>query len=170
MPDTVEAITGSKGSHYLFKYHKGIKNKVDIFPGIDIRGDGGFIVVSPSIHISGNQYQWELSSLPSQVSVKEAPKWLLDIVIEKKNEQSQKRISSYWIDLFNHTKEGNRNNAATQLAGHLFRRYVDPFLVVEIMHLWNESKVHPPLDTAELNQLINSIASKELRRRMQKGG
>ncbi|WP_164214454.1 bifunctional DNA primase/polymerase [Virgibacillus sp. YIM 98842] len=163
LPETVEQITGSKGSHFLFKYQEGIGNKVDLLPGIDIRGDNGFIVASPSIHISGDRYEWELSSHPLEIRINEAPKWLLDMVLKPKGTH-QKKTSSYWINIMQGVGEGQRNAAATSLAGHLFRRYVDPGLVVEIMKLWNNSNI-PPLEIAELETVINSIASKELARR-----
>ena len=163
LPDTVTQITGSKGSHILFKYHKGVGNKVGLLPGIDIRGEGGFIVVSPSVHVSGNQYQWELSSHPLETDIATAPKWLLDIVLTPKKAQ-QKKPSSYWVDIMQGVGEGQRNQVATSLAGHLFRRYVDPGLVVEIMNQWNERNI-PPLEADELATVINSIASIELARR-----
>jgi hypothetical protein len=34
--------------------------KVGLVPGIDIRADGGFIVVPPSLHASGRRYAWDL--------------------------------------------------------------------------------------------------------------
>lgn len=73
--------------------------------------------------------------------------------------------SNYWAEVFRGVSKGNRNNTATKLVGHLFRRYVDPLLVVEIMHLWNKTRVNPPLEKSELNTIINSIAIKELHRR-----
>lgn len=164
-PETVEQITGSKGSHYLFKYREGIGNKVGLLPGIDIRGTNGFIVVSPSIHISGNQYTWELSSHPLETSISEAPEWLIDLIVKQEGQQHQKKPSSYWVDLMQGVGEGKRNQAAASLAGHLFRHYVDPTLVIEIMHLWNGERNNPPLEAEELETVINSIASKELIRR-----
>lgn len=60
LPDTQIAITGSGGKHILFK-HPGVKvpNKVRIAPGLDIRGDGGYIAAPPSLHISGKRYRWQ---------------------------------------------------------------------------------------------------------------
>lgn len=167
LPGTVEAITGGQGSHVLFKYHEGIGNKTDLLPGIDVRGSGGYIVVSPSIHQSGKTYQWELSSHPLDVKIAEAPQWLLDLVTKKPSETPRKQPKSYWADIMTGISEGGRNAAATSLAGYLFRRYVEPSLIVEIMQLWNE-KNDPPLEQKELNIVINSIAGKELQRR--KGG
>jgi len=167
LPDTVQAITGSGGSHYLFNYQEGIGSKTNLFPSIDIRGDGGYIVVSPSEHVSGNLYQWELSSRPIENEVAESPQWLLKLLLKPKQEKMMAKPSSHWTSLMNGVNEGGRNNAAAQLAGHLFRRYVHPHLVVEIIGLWNE-KNNPPIEENELNTIINSIAGKELKRR--KGG
>jgi putative DNA primase/helicase len=60
LPQTQVAITGSGGKHILFK-HPGVKvpNKVRIAPGLDIRGDGGYIAAPPSLHISGQRYRWQ---------------------------------------------------------------------------------------------------------------
>lgn len=164
LPDTVHAITGSGGSHYLFKYQEGIGNKVDILPGIDIRGDGGYIVVPPSKHISGRQYEWELSSRPYVNPIVDAPQWLLDKIINSEEGKSKRKPSSYWAKIIRGVDEGKRNSTAASMVGYLLRRYVDPIMVVEIMHLWNERN-NPPLEKDELNKIIDSIARKELSRR-----
>jgi len=60
LPDMVTAVTGSGGRHYVFIYSKGrsIPNKTKFAPGLDTRSTGGLIVVAPSIHVSGNRYEW----------------------------------------------------------------------------------------------------------------
>lgn len=166
LPETVQQETGSGGLHILFKHHEGISNKGNIFPSIDVRGDGGYIVVSPSVHETGNKYEWDAEYHPLFHEIAEAPRWLLSkITSNNSNRKHKVTPSSHWVNLFNNTSEGNRNNAAAQLAGHLFRKYVDPLLVIQILHLWNSYKVNPPLDEDELNTVINSIAAKELKRR-----
>ena len=52
---TPTAKTG-RGHHYYFK-HPGIEvqNEVDILPGVDLRGDGGYVVAPPSVHENGKQ-------------------------------------------------------------------------------------------------------------------
>ena len=59
LPETLVAITGGGGRHILLR-HPGVKvpNKVRIAPGLDIRGDGGYIAAPPSLHISGQRYRW----------------------------------------------------------------------------------------------------------------
>jgi hypothetical protein len=58
--NTLTSCTGGGGLHLLYS-HPGvpIKNRVGIAPGIDIRGDGGYIVAPPSLHISGQRYTWK---------------------------------------------------------------------------------------------------------------
>jgi len=44
-------------------------------PGLDVRGNGGQVVLPPSMHQSGARYQWEvLGPIPP------APPWLLDLI------------------------------------------------------------------------------------------
>jgi hypothetical protein len=64
LPETAEQLTGGGGRHLLFRHQEGVGCKVGILPGIDVRGDGGYILVAPSNHISGRRYAWEESSRP----------------------------------------------------------------------------------------------------------
>lgn len=61
--DTVTQISGGGGEHLVFqmpvgKAYTNANNTLP--PGIDIRGFGGQQLVEPSLHPSGNLYQWEL--------------------------------------------------------------------------------------------------------------
>lgn len=78
LPDTVESMTGGGGKHLLFQ-HPGeyVASRPDALgSGIDVRGDGGYIVAPPSIHPSGEAYHWELSSTPSNTPLSPLPQWL----------------------------------------------------------------------------------------------
>lgn len=172
IPDTVEALTGGGGRHILFK-HPGQKvtsnqNGEALGPGVDVKGDGGYIIVSPSLHESGGRYEWEYSSLPSETPIAEMPDWIKKKVMQKEGEGKQGKIqSSYWLEVMQGVGEGQRNTTATQVLGHLLRRYVDPFMAWAIFEMWNERN-DPPLSEKELHSIFNSIYSTELKRR--KGG
>lgn len=81
LPQTVEAITGSGGRHVYFKHPAfNLPNSAGkVGPGLDIRGDGGYVVAPPSNHVSGGQYQWEISSHPADVQLADMPQWLLEL-------------------------------------------------------------------------------------------
>ena len=58
---TLTSKTGTGGFHFLFRWDPAnpVGNSVSrLAPGIDIRGEGGFIVAPPSIHPNGNRYEW----------------------------------------------------------------------------------------------------------------
>ena len=63
LPETVASIT-PRGSHLFFKSENGaVRNSASaIARGLDIRGDGGYVVLPPSIHPSGRPYVWSVDS------------------------------------------------------------------------------------------------------------
>lgn len=78
IPATLEHRTG-RGRHLIFaldgeKVSNSVKRLGD---GIDVRGDGGYIVAAPSLHVTGKAYRMgEGEPLP-------APEWLVDLVRKK---------------------------------------------------------------------------------------
>lgn len=76
LPDTLMVRTG-KGQHVYFR-HPGYKitNRAGFLPGMDIRGDGGYIVGPGSLHPSGAVYAWEKP--PGQFTLAEMPEWLIE--------------------------------------------------------------------------------------------
>ena len=63
-----------KGKQVFYKWTEPVANSASkIAPGVDIRGDGGFVVVPPSVHPNGRRYRWErfvptrLPSLPPRI-------------------------------------------------------------------------------------------------------
>jgi bifunctional DNA primase/polymerase-like protein/DnaB helicase-like protein len=56
---SIVSQTGN-GRQLFYKWTEHVDNSVKkIAPGVDIRGDGGFVVVSPSVHPNGRIYRWE---------------------------------------------------------------------------------------------------------------
>ena len=86
LPDTVTNLTGGGGQHYLWK-HPGeglrIRNAISLGAGLDVKGDGGYIILPPSSHANGNEYCWEIEHRPEETSFAEAPDWLLQRVIAR---------------------------------------------------------------------------------------
>ena len=77
VPTTVQGRTGGGGAHYLFKHPGGkFRNTAGVLGrGIDTRGDGGYIVVPPSLHPSGTVYEWQRD--PFSTELAELPAWLV---------------------------------------------------------------------------------------------
>jgi len=74
---TLTFKTGSGGFHFIFQYPASqvLRNSAgEVGPGVDTRGEGGYIVLPPSIHASGNLYE-----MHKVVPVIPAPAWLLEV-------------------------------------------------------------------------------------------
>jgi hypothetical protein len=166
LPETVRFLTGGGGQHILFR-HPGVDvpNYVGKpAPGIDVRGDGGYIVAPPSTHASGRIYAIDVDHHPSDVAIAEAPKWLLEAILEKKITSEQR--TNNWRDLVrNGAPEGERNNSIARLTGHLLRNRIDPWVAAELLLAWNTHRCKPPLSESEVMATLCSIASKEILRR-----
>lgn len=77
LPETVMALTGGGGLHYLYRNTDGRRLPGQLRKGIDLKGDGGYIVVEPSIHASGTAYAWEASSDPLEgAAFAPLPAWI----------------------------------------------------------------------------------------------
>ena len=51
------SVTGKGGRHFLYA-PTGHGNRARLYPSIDYRGEGGYIVAPPSIHPNGTTYEW----------------------------------------------------------------------------------------------------------------
>jgi hypothetical protein len=79
LPPTWRVVTGSGGTHVYFTADIEVRNSAgEIGPGLDVRGDGGYVVAPPSMHISGRRYTWDKS--PDQTTLASMPAWLLATV------------------------------------------------------------------------------------------
>jgi len=90
LPETVTSITGSDGEHRLYRAPANavIRNQQAsgqrIGPGVDVRGDGGQIVVAPTIHPDTKRpYRWAAGLAPWEHPIANAPAWLLALVVDK---------------------------------------------------------------------------------------
>lgn len=165
LPDTLTSHTGSGGRHILFKTPGfPIQNKVRIGPGVDIRGDGGYIVAPPSIHVSGRRYAWKPTSKPGKAQLSSPPSWLLGML--RRETATAATPATDWRRLVSDgVTEGERNNTLARLVGHLLRRRVDPYVALELALCWNATRCRPPLPEAEVLRTVDSIARAEARRR-----
>ena len=148
-PTQMYSRTGSGGYHLFYQYPTGVSkvsNRVGIFDGADLRGDGGFIVLPPTIHPSGGRYEWIKRGIPGAF-----PLALLDI-------ESKPAIQNEgWItEALRGTSEGGRNDTCARLAGYFFKKGLNSDIVEALLLEWNERN-DPPLPIHEVRTTIKSI-------------
>ena len=81
---TVTTITGGGGRHYFFGIPEGVvipSHPLHGYPGIDIKGTGGCLVIPPSIHPdTGERYEWEFNWGPLDAPIVMLDKAQLDLL------------------------------------------------------------------------------------------
>src|SRR5207244_3115082 len=83
IPDTWRACTGSGGEHIYFWHQPGMGNSVGrVGQGLDVRGDGGYVLVPPSLHRSGCHYEWVTP--PDQGHLASWPAWLAKLALPQR--------------------------------------------------------------------------------------
>jgi len=82
LPDSRVVETGTRGTHIYFA-HPGTPVRNDagrrLGPGLDIRGDGGYIIAPPSLHAAGRRYRWTAPD----VELAPLPDWLLERLVQR---------------------------------------------------------------------------------------
>lgn len=161
LPATARSQTG-RGFHLFYRTEAVSRNAVKVFPGVDLRGVGGYVVVPPSTHSTGTTYRWQVPL--SQATIADAPAWLVATLTARSGGRA--RSTEKWREAVSRgANEGERNDSIAALAGHLLRRGIDPFVTLDLLVCWNLARCRPPLTDTEVAQTVDSIAGRELRRR-----
>ena len=147
LPGTLRITTGSGGFHFWYKTSTPIRNKVALggFSGIDIRGEGGYVVAPPSLHRSGKRY-----FAAEDLEIVEAPRQLIELC-------GQVSVRSHLSDIT--IPEGQRNQTLTSLAGSMRRRGMSESAIEAAIQAENRERCQPPLPEIEITKLAKSIAT-----------
>lgn len=157
LPETVEARSGSGGVHLYFRHPGGVlQGRIAVAPGIDLHGDGDFVVAPPSLHASGKSYRWVRS--PDVFYLEPLPAWLLSPGIGA--ERPSDLIGR--LQNLSHTGVGigGRGKAIDSLARHLLGQGVDPKVALELLLCWNAIRCQPPLAPDRVIRNIESMGDR----------
>lgn len=146
--------TGGGGWHYYFTSDSKITNRAGVLPGIDIRGEGGYVIAPPSLHSSGGSYQW--IHPPQETLLSEFPQWVFQVT-------EKKQSGNDWQTILSGVSEGERNTSAARVIGKLLSVFPSDDweeFVIPLIRDWNNQN-NPPLDEQELLNTYKSLAEKE---------
>lgn len=160
LPHTPEAKTGGGGRHILFA-HPGehVGNKTGIRPGLDVRGDGGYIIAPPSNHTSGLPYAWEGGALPSETPFAPFPLWLLTLVRGTNGKTAEPQAHLDAADVLAGVPEGERDDKLFRFACKL-RRHGLPKEMARALVLHAADKAIPPFSHARANEKVDRVWNK----------
>lgn len=152
LPDTWMAVTGRGGNHYYYKSKRKIKNSTGIYPGIDIRGEGGYVIAPPSVHQNGTQYQWEND--PEEYELKEVDEQVLKFL--NKTGEEIKREKFVLPEVI---ANGTRNNTLYKYGCSLQSQGVSDEEILLALQDAN-TRCTEPLKDEEIKTLYESATSK----------
>jgi hypothetical protein len=118
---SIQSITGN-GKHLWYRYGQNslnlIQNAVKIFPGVDIRGEGGYVVAPPSIHESGRRYRWLGAGIQSTMKMPVFPASVF-ADLQGKQEFGKAKEEGWIAKALEEMKDGNIDNTLTSILGRL---------------------------------------------------
>ena len=187
LPPTVEAITGVytdkkvRGRHLIYRCNKNEKFSGNLakegLKGIDIKHNG-YILVAPSRHFTGVNYEWKPGHAPWEMEIAEAPEELLAALRPKKSGKKVGYLSGAdweWMgDLeFGGEKvdiqkimeegidEGHRAVEVYRLACALANKYgtddANRTYIETLMIRFNQEAIRPPMELEGSNSLLMHV-------------
>lgn len=80
LPETVKQLTPRGGFHAFFKTSNAPANRNSFRVGIDVRGNGYYVLLHPSIHPNGNKYIWANGLNPEEKELAEYPECMRPVI------------------------------------------------------------------------------------------
>ena len=160
LPDTLMQKTASGSLHLFFKSEKPYGNKVNLWEGIDIRADGGFVVAHGST-IGRGTYEMDFTH-----EIADLPEWIADKLTEKKEKSTEpkeviavdpkraEREAIKFLESRPTVTSGERNQEAFKTASMLKDFGCDYDQTLFLME--NFWKCDPPLEAEELAAVVHS--------------
>jgi hypothetical protein len=171
LPTTYSVITQSKGVHLYFALpdHVHVSSNAGVIaPGLDIRGDGGY-VVGPGSTIADRAY----SVVPGTHDLALAPDWLIGLCkapSPSKPSTNARLIdetpagvaaAERWLrDDAPAPTEGSRNNTAYTVIAKLLDFGLWDETAHQLLAQWNETNCSPPMGAEEIATIARSAAAK----------
>ena len=155
LPETATAKTGSGGTHLFFIANEPVGCSVDNELGVDVRGDGGYVVAPPSVHPTGTPYEWDLS--PEDVGVARADDNVHAFI---RSVQGERRRGEKFR-LPESIGEGRRNDTLFRQACSLQSTGYDDDLIYATVETTNRLKCRPPLPDEDVRKIVESALGYE---------
>ena len=153
-----EHKTGSGGNHFIYSAAEGFEtHRGKLAPGIDVKFEGGYVVLPPSIHESGRRYSIERRDDPGPL-----PDWIA-AELTRAPEQPPAQVINFQEQRERRSGsvicEGERNEKLFRVGcalwgkGEVGSRSELASYLLEV----NQERVSPPLDPSEVMKFTESV-------------
>jgi KaiC/GvpD/RAD55 family RecA-like ATPase len=146
-----------RGFQYHYRWPNGLTAKstvAGIFTEVDVRGEGGYVKMPPSLCSDGTRYEW-LSDISTPLS--DTPKWLIDKLTEKPpfTPNVTGSLQEPWIEeLLQGVPVGKQHQSLVKLAGYYFNHFSPEVAIIHLRE-WDKKNI-PPMEPQDFeNQLAD---------------
>lgn len=159
MPPTTTSQTGSGGEsrHYLFRTDEPVRKQVAFRPGVDIQGEGSYIIVPPSV--TKYRYTWleeiEYGCGPDETPPQPLPPWLLALLAQPSTNGTGGGHAAE--DDGGPIYKGERETRLMSIGGKLLHGGKTPAEVFDGMDTANSTRCIPALDAADVKRLVGNL-------------
>lgn len=154
--------TGKPGGVHFWLEHpvEAVRNFARRLPGLDFRGDGGYVLLPPSAHASGATYRWN----PHTIGMRPAPipDWLWELLRGGGGTDDEPRGEHGSLDIEEMLRgfdEGHRDDGLFRFACRL-RHDDTPLAYAEALIATAAQHCRPPFDTDEAIEKVRYVYRK----------
>lgn len=159
LPDTYTNQSPGTGFHKYFKRPYDldyVKTQTNLFPGIDVKGDGGYVLLPPSVIYKNGKLVGEYKVV-NDIAIADPPAWLV-LLLQKdygKGKGSKKRVILKPDEFI---EEGGRNAAVFGEACYYRWLGMDAQSIRIAIDDYNRIYCNPPLEPSEIETIVGSAS------------
>lgn len=160
LADTLQQVTGGGGGQRFYRPPEGIKIGCHngVWPGIDVKAEGGYVVTPPSVHPdTGKEYFWDTGKrtiLEETISL--APKWLIDEILQSAHANEE----SGPVELPERLEKGARDQTIYRMACAFRRARAEYDDVLKHLTEYDQKHCVPPLGAKIIKAKVDSAWKK----------
>lgn len=159
--DSLTAVSGRGGKHLYFTSTEKYGCKIGALPGVDIKGEGGYIIAPPSIHENGNAYFFDGDEDEDEIVCLQEDsdaEYFFNEMFKGSSGENKP------LEIPKEVNEGSRNDMIFKMAASLQARGTADDIILAACQGYNEKNCHPPLSDEELEGIVTNVL-----RRYEKG-
>lgn len=155
LPDTATAVTGRGGQHMFYRVSSEVRPSANPSLGVDVRGDGSYVMAAPSVHPNGNVVTWEV---PPEEGIAEADGNVLAFV-ERVRPAADKVDERGWkapLQLPPKVTKGDRDNTLYKMACSMRSKRMGEGAIMAACLAENTERFEPPLPERDVRRIVKS--------------
>lgn len=148
--------TGNKleSFHRYFRWQPGLPGRIIYSEGVQLRSDGHYVVAPPSIHPSGDPYQFLPSQSFDDVDLAPIPQFFLAKAWKDRQQKSAPVAHGSGERMFT---AGGRHDALLSMGGAMRRQGATEEEIYVALDVMNQTRCIPPKPDEEVRELAHDI-------------